>query len=284
MSSSTPRAITIFLVSGNPNGIKKLEISNRTVRAYVLPRIKIPNAKQFTDLRQPALYFLFDKEGSHAYIGESENFFERVKNHDQNKAFWDVVVAFIDTSKSLDKGSVKYLESIAVETSIAAGRMDTDNKTIPPRNNLHEFKIPAVEEFFEDCMLLTSALGFPLFDKVKTDSVEEVDYWFCNGRKTRAKGIYSDEGFKVLAGSILDSSTVPSFASSFPKDYKDRQDKISINARRISDEQYELTHDLTYGSVSRASGFCLGRPSNGWQDWKNASGNTLDEVIRKAAK
>lgn len=115
MHQDIPRTITIFLVSGSPNGIKKLEISNRTIRAYVVPRIRLADAKQFKDLCQPALYFLLNKDTATAYVGESENFYDRVKNHDQNKAFWEVAVAFIAKDKSLEKGDVKYLESLAVE-------------------------------------------------------------------------------------------------------------------------------------------------------------------------
>lgn len=281
MNTEVPRTITIFLATGNPNGVKKLEISNRIIRAYVVPRLKIADAKAYEDLTQPALYLLFDKEATKAYIGESENFYERVKNHDQGKDFWDVAVAFIAKDKSLEKGDVKYLESLAVEKSKDAGRLETINKTIPPRNNLHEFKVPTITEFFNDVALLTSTLGFPIFEKIETANVADENIWYCKGRLTDAKGISGDSGFKVLSGSLIDATNVPSFASNFPKELADRIKLLGVNARRFSDQQYELTHDITFPSVSRASGFCLGRPSNGWKDWKNSKGKTMDEALRK---
>jgi hypothetical protein len=275
MNPNIPRTITIFLATGNPNGIKKLEISNRIIRAYVMPRLRIAEAKEHTDLTQPALYILFDKEATKAYIGESENFYERIKSHDQGKDFWDVAVAFIAKDKSLEKGDIKYLESLAVEKSKDAGRIETANKTIPPRNNLHEFKVPTILEFFNDVSLLTATLGFPIFEKIETANVGEEDIWYCKGRKTSARGILGDSGFKVLAGSLIDATNVPSF------DAAERMQLLSVNSRRFSDEQYELTHDVTFPSVSRASSFCLGRPSNGWKDWKNKDGKTMDELLRK---
>ncbi len=284
MRSESPRTITIFLATGSPNGIKKLEISNRTIRAYVIPRIKIADAKKFNELTQPGFYLLFNPEGTQAYIGESENVYERLIQHIKGKDFWEVAVAFIATNNSLDKADIKYLESLAVEASKAAGQIETQNATIPPRNNLHEFKAPTIEEFFDDAKLLTSTLGFSLFDEVTTLGITEADMWHCTGRNTVAKGIASETGFKVLSGSLIDATEVPSFASNFPRESTERSKKLNENAERVSEQQYRLTNDLTFQSVSRASGFCLGRPSNGWQDWKNKVGKTMDEVLRKAAK
>jgi len=282
MAPNNPRTITIFLTTGNPNGIKKLEVSNRTIRAYVMPRALVPDAKKFVELTQPALYLLFDKDNLKAYIGESENFYERVKNHDQSKEFWETAVAFIAKDKSLEKGDIKYLESLAVEESKIANRMEIENKTIPPRNNLHEFKIPTVNEFFEDVKLLTSTLGHPLFDKVQTDSIKEDDLWYCHAKNTEAKGIYTEQGFTVLAGSIINAIPTPGFAKNFPKEAADRETMVFTKAKRISNETYMTTVDLTFGSVSRASDFCTGRASNGWLEWKNSSGKTMDEIMRKS--
>jgi hypothetical protein len=280
MRSDRPRAITIFLTNGNPTGIKKLEVSNRTIRSYVIPRLNLADASKYDELKQPALYLLFDQEQTKAYIGECENFYKRIKEHDA-KEFWDVAVAFIDTNNNLDKGSVKYLESMAVEASRNAGRIATDNKTIPPRNNLHEFKIPIVEEFFDDIKLLTSTLGYILFDQVKTHGLDEDDYWYCRGRNTSAKGVYSTEGFTVLAGSIIDAVGVPSFAKNFPNEAAKRLERIKDYAEPVSDTAYKLIQDIPFRSVSAAGGFCLGRASNGWMDWKNSAGKTLDEIIRQ---
>ena len=280
MSPGKPRTINIFLTTGNPNGIKKLEVSNRTIRAYVIPRALISEAKNFVELTQPALYLLFDKDESKAYIGESENFYERVKNHDQSKEFWETAVAFIAKDKSLEKGDIKYLESLAVEESKLANRMETENKTIPPRNNLHEFKIPTVNEFFGDVKLLTSTLGHPLFDRVETESISTEDLWYCRAKNTDAKGIYNEQGFTVLAGSIINAIPTPGFAKNFPKEASEREAKLFVSAKRSSDVNYKLLVDLTFGSVSRAGGFCTGRASNGWLDWRNSAGKTMDEIMR----
>ena len=42
-----------------------------------------------------------------------------------------------------------------------------------------------------------------------------------------------------------------------------------------------LSSDKTFSSVSTAASFCLGRSANGWTEWKDEDGNTLDSVYRK---
>ena len=42
-----------------------------------------------------------------------------------------------------------------------------------------------------------------------------------------------------------------------------------------------MTSDKTFTSPSTAADFCLGRSANGWMEWKDKDGNTLDAVYRK---
>ena len=47
------------------------------------------------------------------------------------------------------------------------------------------------------------------------------------------------------------------------------------------DGELYMNSDRLFGSPSSASSFCLGQSSNGWKDWKDKDGKTLDELIRK---
>jgi hypothetical protein len=276
------KTITIFLLNGKPNGVKIVELSNRIIQAFLIPRSLLNDVKNRLELYGPALYVLCERDGSQVYIGESENFYNRIKNHDQDKDFWEIAIAFFAKDKGLEKGDVKYLECLAVEKARAANRFTVLNKTVPPRNNLHEFKVQSVEEFFEDASLLISSLGYPLFDPVSThDDLIDNSYWYCAGKKTEAKGVYNEDGFVVLAGSRIDASQTPSFSSNFPKEAKEREEKLKKYGVFSSEGYYELKENIIFKSPSRAGGFCLGRSSNGWIDWKNDQSKTLDEVMRK---
>ena len=46
---------------------------------------------------------------------------------------------------------------------------------------------------------------------------------------------------------------------------------------------WTMDSDKTFPPVpSTAADFCIGRPSNGWNEWKDKDGDTLDSVYKKA--
>lgn len=54
-----------------------------------------------------------------------------------------------------------------------------------------------------------------------------------------------------------------------------------MNIAKKENGQIILQHDVPMVSPSGASGIILGRPSNGWDDWKDADGNKLGEIIKR---
>lgn len=70
--------------------------------------------------------------------------------------------------------------------------------------------------------------------------------------------------------------------------YSDKLSDVYIKGRNMllmncddKKQFYILKKDLTINSPSTASTYCLGRSSNGWTDWKDKNGKTLDELVRK---
>ena len=58
---------------------------------YVIPRSNLSVLNERQELQTPAFYILLGEDEAtrpKAYIGETENFRERVKDHDSKKAFW----------------------------------------------------------------------------------------------------------------------------------------------------------------------------------------------------
>ncbi len=88
------------MIDGSPTGVKTIELSGWIGKAIVVPRAKLKDIKNRPEMQQPGVYFLFgkdDNEADIAYIGETENLFDRIANHDTNKDFWEIAIAF--TSK-----------------------------------------------------------------------------------------------------------------------------------------------------------------------------------------
>ena len=68
--------------------------------------------------------------------------------------------------------------------------------------------------------------------------------------------------------------------------YQNKSIREKLKTSRIvelqeSEENYIFREDYIFNSPSTAGGTILGRSTNGWIQWKNKSGKTLDEVKRK---
>lgn len=169
------KTIQIFLNDADINGIKIADLSNSTARVYVIPREKIDFIQTRQDLMLPALYMLFDDERTTVYIGESENFQNRVISHLVNKSFWQWAVICVATGAGMDKADVKFLESHAVQKAIDINRFDVQNRTSPTKNHLHEFKLASVLDLFDDFELLVSTLGFNVFEPLKDKTIKDIE-------------------------------------------------------------------------------------------------------------
>ena len=275
MTSDQPRLISTFLPDGTLEGLRIIELSESSIRAFVIPRLKLADIKSHPKLSQPALYFLFSSDTMQGYIGETENFYHRIKNHDQSKLWWNIVVAIISPTNSFEKGDVKYLESIAVERALG-GSMQIDNKTAPIRNNIHEFKIHSLQKVLDDTQIVLTSLGYDALSvPEKTEQI-----WYCKTKKTDAKGVFRGDKFVILAGSILDLEEAPSFEKFFPSDSIRRREIIKSKTTAQKDIAI-LNENIQFRSPNDAGQFVTGRSMNAWTTWKNKTNQTMDEVMRR---
>ena len=274
------KTVTTYLIDGDPKGTRYVFIENNVCRMYVIPRTKLDILSEEKLLQGPALYILLGESEDvkpKAYIGQTENFRDRVREHDNKKDFWNKVLLFISTSMGggLTSGSVKYLEHCAIRDAKKTNTYVLDeNRQVPKEPYLPEHQKAPIDDFYQDVKFLTSFYGCSLFDIPDISGKEQV--FFTKGRGCSAKGIYNDEGFTVLKGSILAGSTVSSFY------WKEKREKLLADyAQKIPDGNYELLVDKTFSSPSSAADFCIGSSNNGWLLWKDVNGNTLDTIIRK---
>lgn len=257
-----------------------VELSESNIKAFVVPRIKLNDIKDRPEISQPALYLLINSGDNQLYIGESENFFHRIKNHDQSKDFWDIAIAIVSNTNALEKSDVRYLESLAVEKAKATAAMDVLNKTIPARNNVHEFKVHTLEKFLEDTALVAELLGYSIFVSKKTNAAS---IWYCKSKKTVAQAEFRGDKFVVLSGSIIDKTVAPSWAKSWPKSLTERQYILSKYGEDLGDV-IRLSENIPLKSPNHAGGFLTGRNVNAWTTFKDANGKTMDEVMRQNEK
>lgn len=273
-----PRLIQTYLPDGSLEGIKVIELSESSVKAFVVPRIKLSDVKKRPEINQPSLYLLINSAENQLYIGESENFYHRVKNHDQSKDFWDIAIAIVSNTNSLEKSDVKYLESLAVEKAQATAAMQVLNKTVPARNNVHEFKVHTLEKTLEDTAMIAELLGFSIFASKKDNHEESI--WHLSAKNSNARAQFRGDKFILLSGSVIDKTYAPSWAKAFPKSLFERDELLRVNGLDLGNS-YELTSNVPTRSPNHAGGIVAGRSINAWISWKNREGKTMDEVMRK---
>ncbi|MDA9817860.1 GIY-YIG nuclease family protein, partial [Flavobacteriaceae bacterium] len=115
--TKNPRTITTYLIDGTPNGLRTLSISNKTCKSLIIPRSAIEKIKDRKEISQPSLYFLLNDDENQIYIGESENFTKRIKDHERKKDFWSLAITFHSQTNDLTKADVKYLEYLSVNAT-----------------------------------------------------------------------------------------------------------------------------------------------------------------------
>ena len=270
------KTVTTYLIDGDPKGTQYAFIRNTTCQMFVVPRSNLSYLNTQEKLQKPAFYILLGEDEAtkpQAYIGETENFRERVKDHDSKKAFWQKALIFVSKDADMTKADVQYLEHKAiVEAKKTNAFILSDNKQTPKAPNLPEYQQDSMDEFFEYVKFLAAFSGCTIFE-VSQPKAEHLFY--TKGRGSEEKGFYSSNGFTVFKGSVIATKTAPSF------NWKEKRESMLKEYVANDGDKLILSSDKTFSSVSTAASFCLGRSANGWTEWKDEDGNTLDSVYRK---
>lgn len=118
------------------------------------------------NLSKPALYILLNRKKRKAYIGETDDFSQRIASHMLKKEFWDEALAFMANDNSLTTTEVRYLESLSYEIAKATCTYDlSENTQVPKRPYVQKIQEYKINDFFNYVKLLTKFVGCDLFEK-----------------------------------------------------------------------------------------------------------------------
>jgi len=164
MTTPLGKTIQIFLPDGNPRGVKIAEFTSRTIQAILVPRAQLDFACTRTELKNVGLYFLFGEgESSNLpmlYIGEAEDCAKRLKQHNQQKDWWNYALVCISKTQEFTKAHVKYLEWYSHQQAEKAGRYKLENGNIPPKSHIPEPVVADLMDHFQSIQTLTATLGY----------------------------------------------------------------------------------------------------------------------------
>ena len=280
------QTVKLFLVEGNPTGLRTLELFNWSGKGLVIPRDSTTIATAREDIKTQEVYMLIGESSDgdqDLYIGETENLSQRIREHnkDKSKEFWDTAICFFSKDQNLNKAHVKFLEEMLIKEAIEAHRVNLKNGTRAGSTKLSDSDEAEVLIFAENIKLILSAVGYTFLKKPRDyeESTGE-DLYECSGPDAHGKGMMTSEGFVVFKGSLARRELAPSAIDKFLK----RRPQLIEEGVLIEqdNESYIFTKDTVFSSPSNAVQNILGRNANGWTEWRRTSdGKTLDEVLRK---
>ena len=163
--STVGRSLELFFIDGRPDGILTAEVFNWTGHVLMTPRTRIADALNRTEAAYTGVYVLIgEREGEPlAYIGESDNIRDRIKNHDAKKDWWEQAVLITTSANNLNKAHVRFLEARLVAKAKEVGRMPLENGTNPSAMGLSEAARANMEAFLDYLWMVLPALRIDMF-------------------------------------------------------------------------------------------------------------------------
>jgi hypothetical protein len=281
MNNIRPQTIQFFLPDGNPTSIKIVDLTNRMITAVIFPRNKIAEVGSREEIKKYGVYFLFGYDEERAkpicYIGETEDCYERIKSHNKTKDFWSHAIAITSKSNTYTKSHVKYLEYLCVKRANEIGRYDTDNLATPAKPYITESMEADLLDNYDTIKILLATLGYPIFEEIRKSGVKKKEILYCKGKDASAEGDMVDDGFVVYAGSTsnkAETATAGPWVTGLRTKLKESKILVEDNNVLVFKENY------LFSSPSTAAAVVLGRRANGWTEWKNKDGISIDKLYR----
>ena len=264
--------------NGQPDGIRSVRRQLSTMTTYVIPRPLLSEAKKLSGINRPGIYYLIsendDNKIAQIYVGQTRNGVARLDDHNRSKDFWNKAIMFLADNKTFSLDMISGLEAYAIAKAHDSKRYKVEN-SVNPKYEIDEYDLPLIEEVYEEIQFIMATQGYKM-DNTKV-TLNEANTLHTTRNGILAFGVYDGEHFEVLEGSEIDMNRKCHSATM----EKQRQTALANGNIVCVDEKYKLTVSVSFTSPSSAGQFVLGGSINGWVEWKDKDGKTLDELYRK---
>lgn len=272
------------------NGIKKYESKIYKILAYdfYINKENIIDFKnQVKDNKLSGIYFLINhgvtKDGNSKvlYIGESENFLNRLSSHMNKKEWKDedgnfvFNQVFFITNEHFLKTEISYLESKFIKDLNENETWNIHNKvgTSDANKSFPDHTKATLEGFYKhSCEMLELANIYVKKTIPKTRWVKEFFY------KEQKLHWYGGNKFVLLKGTKIASKLSP---SGIGTSNVANMHKLLLD---LNDNEYVLKRDFKHTSSSPLAGVISGSPSSGPEFWKDKNGKKLGDYLKEQSK
>lgn len=263
--------------NGQPDGIRSIRRNLSTMTVYVIPRPLLAEAKTISGINRPGIYYLInendDNKIAQIYVGQTRNGILRLDDHNRSKDFWNKAIMFLADNKTFSLDMISGLEKFAIIKAQESKRYKVEN-TVVPKYEIDEYDMASVEEIYDEIQFIMGTQGYKM-DNIKSSTSSDIFHTTRNG--ISALGIYDGEKFQVLEGSQININKPVHLA----RYNKQRAELLASGEVSQVDGKYFLNITIEFNTPSGASDFVLGGSTNGWVEWKNSEGKTLNEIFRK---
>jgi hypothetical protein len=260
-------------------------LTTRTVRVFEVPRSLLSEFLKRPEAGQVGVYYLFganEDETARCYVGQSGNVGSRLQQHAATKDFWTKAMVAVSLTNEWTSTHVAYLEWLSLDRAQGAGRYILLNGNQASNPFTPEPLEADCQEFLETIAVLLATLGVPVLEPVQRPPQagpygleDDSEKLFFKETGCNAAGFQTPEGLLVLAGSQGRPGLVPSARSSIG-----RQRDILRNEGVIEADEHHLVFlkPHLFASPSAAGCVLIGRSTNGRTGWRNAGGQTINDL------
>lgn len=290
-----PRSINIFLLEGDPDGIRQAQISMSTIQAVAFRKTKLREvANAFPEMTRSGVYILIGVEETApdvpvAYIGEAESVATRLQYHAgrNGKPYWIDTLVLVSKDENLTKSHARYVEARLIADASANPRWRLLNAQQP--DEMGRLPLPeraSMEEFIDQTKTLAGALGLDLFKVVAGNLVPQPAsgavnagtasqiFRFAGGGYDAQMAILPTGEFAVLTGSLARkavTSTVPDSVVAA------RSEMLGSGILVDTPDGLRFTADYKFPSVSAAARLIYGGSMNGRTAWRLPDGRSYGD-------
>ncbi|KIG15181.1 hypothetical protein DB30_05881 [Enhygromyxa salina] len=282
------KQIKIFLVDGTPTGLRTAELGLSTCKAVMAPRSQLAELQRREEAGRTGVYLLVgpdlkDARRDAIYIGEGDNVFRRIREHDMSDRmdFFEQVALFVSKDENLTKAHVRFLEARLLQLADDAKQSIIVNHQRPEGGQLPEADRAEMEELVQHILLLAGTFGIHAFKSLRhaaaRDSAEQPDLglrFSYSGKGYDATCVFRDGEFLVLAGSTVRVEEANSLS-----DYS-RAKRAALISNRVLVREGDLlrfTKDHVFPSASGAAMVVSGGTVNGKRAWRLEDGRTFGD-------
>ena len=288
--------IELFLVDGEPGGITTANVSGWTGHILSGPRTALTRLLAREETHRNGVYLLLGDdpdaiENVACYIGRTEDFSTRFRQHDRKKDWWDRAVLVSSRDDSFNEGHWGYLEARLVEVAATAKRCTlSDNAQTPQPRKLSEAQQSDAEAFLDQVRGVLPVLGVNILRSTKTlpdrqappPGIDSPVFTLTvPKRDIYAQARIIGDEFIMLEGSHIvgewtnkgsKQSTRRAYES-----YRSRHTKlVDDGSIAVDGLTGTLTRDVPFSSPSTAGSIATGRSCNGRIAWKWTGGTYGD--------